>query len=495
MLSRDESFYDRSRGAARAEEMTRFVPCDGPEYGYADREIPMLVGADRARGLARDTPPLFTTNNPSSFEQSLIRNIVDIASKGAGFLLNIGSADVGSIPQSERARLAAITTWLQVNGESIYGTRPAPFNRLGFDGRCLRSFNTLYVHVFAWPGDSIFLPGLTTKALYAESVADGERLRIAQTKQGLTIGQPFQVDPFDTVLRVRLSDKPALNGYEIPISIDACHGATLDLTEARVHDSAGSDEAGGSADCDKAALGRRCRVSWPVRFSEPGRYLVYMTCANGSSIGPASYRISCGESEIEGLVAPTDSWTDFRNVLAGVIDVQSSSEAVLCVGPRHAGRNGSFPRIRAVGLSPVAAARPAPHGTVFLIAELACGIGSTFRVESGSMAPYVGNWIDARDYLAWEAVLPSANEYDAWIEQACPNDIAGSTYTFGTAAGSIECKVVGTGGWSCFQTQHLGKINLRAGAQIVTVKPLNKAGVAVMNFRKIILRPSSPRAR
>ena len=56
----------------------------------------------------------------------LIRNLVDIVSKGGNYLLNIGPDAEGAIPQPSIERLQAMGAWLDLNGESIYGTQPGP---------------------------------------------------------------------------------------------------------------------------------------------------------------------------------------------------------------------------------------------------------------------------------------------------------------------------------------------------------------------------------
>ena len=54
--------------------------------------------------------------------ETLLRNLIDIASKGGNYLLNVGPDATGVIPQPEQERMLAIGKWLKVNGEAIYGT-------------------------------------------------------------------------------------------------------------------------------------------------------------------------------------------------------------------------------------------------------------------------------------------------------------------------------------------------------------------------------------
>jgi alpha-L-fucosidase len=126
--------------------------------------------------------------------QSLIRKLIDIASKGGNFLLNVGPTAEGDIPKPSIDRLNAIGKWLSVNGDAIYGTIDGPFKHLAW-GRSTAKGNKIYLHVFDWPQDRRLLVPM----------------RNAPTKAYLLGGSQVSVDfaPSPKALTLRLPDIPA----------------------------------------------------------------------------------------------------------------------------------------------------------------------------------------------------------------------------------------------------------------------------------------------
>ena len=140
----------------------------------------------------------------------LLRQFIDVASKGGNLLLNIGPTGEGEIPPQALGCLEKFGAWMKVNGEAIYGTSASPFAFLPFDGRCTRRGQTLYLHVFKWPKNgSVRLP-VTNPAKRAWILENpGQPLPTRQTPGGIEITLPKDApDPVASVIAVEIEGEP-----------------------------------------------------------------------------------------------------------------------------------------------------------------------------------------------------------------------------------------------------------------------------------------------
>jgi alpha-L-fucosidase len=150
--------------------------------------------------------------------ETLIHNLVDIASKGGNYLLNIGPKEDGTFPQESIDRLQQIGTWMKTNGEAIYATKASPLEPLAW-GRCTRKESngntTLYISVFDWPVDGkLFIPGIGNPLTSIKLLAGGD-IKAKQENGGLQIKLPEKApDPIATVIKLELKGMIATNALK-----------------------------------------------------------------------------------------------------------------------------------------------------------------------------------------------------------------------------------------------------------------------------------------
>src|SRR5262249_21379488 len=143
----------------------------------------------------------YDTNFKST--QKLLRNLIDIASKGGNYLLNVGPTSEGEIPQPEQDRLLEIGKWLKVNGEAIYGASASPFEKQLKWGRCTRKGDTLYLHVFNCPQDGkLLVPLLNAKATAALLTEPNKSLNVSTSDKGMIIDVPATAPDADATVIV-----------------------------------------------------------------------------------------------------------------------------------------------------------------------------------------------------------------------------------------------------------------------------------------------------
>lgn len=167
------------------------------DFSTPEQKIPAtgLPGKDWETCMTMNTTWGYKSfDNKWKSTETLLHNLIDIASKGGNYLLNVGPTSLGEIPEPSVERLAEIGKWMKMNGESIYGTTASPFKELSW-GRCTKKVSrngaTLYLHVFDWPADGkLVVPGLKSKIESAYLLANHSKLKASPDADGVLVSVP-----------------------------------------------------------------------------------------------------------------------------------------------------------------------------------------------------------------------------------------------------------------------------------------------------------------
>ena len=289
--------------------------------------------------------------------EMLIRNLVDIASKGGNYLLNVGPTSEGLIPAPSVERLKEIGKWMKVNGEAIYGTTASPFKRLPW-GRCTKKLTPdgaiLYLHVFNWPEDGkLLVPGLKNAAQRAQVLRDAKRTPLATelSTEGLTISLPAGApDPVSST--IVLSIKGALEIEQPGIAQDYDGSVVLPASEARLHGNEIKYETGQQRNNLGFWTNPADWADWEFKVTRPGKFEV---TAEVASLDSASLKVSIGKSNCTGAAPATGDYGKFKVAKLGTLEIASTGKVTLVVRPV---KDGWYPlNLKAIRLKPIIAAQ------------------------------------------------------------------------------------------------------------------------------------------
>ena len=224
-------------------------------------------------------------NNWKSTE-TILRNLIDIASKGGNYLLNVGPTSEGVIPEPSQERLKQIGDWMKVNSDAIYGTSPSPFRKYSFDGRVTIKGNKMFLHVFNWPSDGVKIAGIKSPLVSAK-LLDGEtdvKVMADKDQNGspvLTIAAPQKTDPIATVVALEFKSAPEIDLGATAVHAEQDGSITLKATDAVVN----GRKAKFAGDYVGTWSDNRDAVLWDFVPKATGKYRVEMTYASPGVVG------------------------------------------------------------------------------------------------------------------------------------------------------------------------------------------------------------------
>ncbi len=166
----------------------------------------------------------------------VLLTLLDVASKGGNYLLDVGPTALGTIPEVAAGNLVTVGRWLKANGEAVYGRGTSPFGE-GFPSygrspkddaarvphvpfanwRCTTAPGKLYFTVFHWPSTGLKLPRFGNEVTKAYLLGDpGQALTVVSVNGERVVQLPhYAPDVMATVVVVEISGEHAVVAAEV----------------------------------------------------------------------------------------------------------------------------------------------------------------------------------------------------------------------------------------------------------------------------------------
>jgi alpha-L-fucosidase len=151
--------------------------------------------------------------------KAVVRNLLTCTRDHGNYLLNIGPKPDGSIPEPSIDILTKVGKWTEKHGELIHKADRCQMKHSTF-ALFTRQGNTLYIHAYFWPGDTLAIGGLQQKVLSAKMYATGQSVKFEQEQWRVRFtGLPSQSpDPIATVLAVECDGEPTQDQTAIRVN-------------------------------------------------------------------------------------------------------------------------------------------------------------------------------------------------------------------------------------------------------------------------------------
>ena len=190
------------------------APIEGEDIQVFERDLP---GENKAGMSGQDigSLPLETcetmngmwgykiTDQNYKSAKELIHYLVKASGKNANLLMNIGPQPDGELPLVAVERMQEIGNWLQMYGETIYGTRGGCVEPHSW-GVTTQKQNKIYVHILNLQDKALFLPLENIKIKRIVDYIKRTPLEFHRHKNGVTLYLPDVPKDIDKVIEIEL---------------------------------------------------------------------------------------------------------------------------------------------------------------------------------------------------------------------------------------------------------------------------------------------------
>lgn len=267
--------------------------------------------------------------------ETLVQNLVDIASKGGNYLLNVGPTAEGLIPEPSIERLKNIGVWMDKNSESIYGTSASPCRTPAW-GRITTlkkgKNTTLYLNVFDWPeSGTIFLP-ITNKVTSCNLLVDkSQKYKTKTDEQGTTISLVGEApDAISSVVVLKLSGKPVVSDAD-KIKQNEDGTVLLPAQKSIINNVIGSHVTYNKVnDCIDQWSNKKATVDWDFTVDKAGTYTISMHIASEEE---SLIELIVAGQTIQTKLPATGGFKSYKTVNVGEVVIDKAGDHSIHLKP------------------------------------------------------------------------------------------------------------------------------------------------------------------
>jgi hypothetical protein len=115
--------------------------------------------------------------------------------------------------------------------------------------------------------------------------------------------------------------------------------------------------------------------------------------------------------------------------------------------------------------------------------------GEHLRYEPEPHKNVLGYWTDVADWANWEFEVTSPGRYEVEVQQGCGPGSDGADVAVIIGDQTLQFTVQDTGHFQQMILLTIGEVKLTVGKHTLAVRPQAKPGAAVMDLRRVVLRP------
>lgn len=296
--------------------------------------------------------------------KEIVENLIDIASKGGNYLLNIGPDSKGIIPAQTVKILKLVGEWMDKNGESIYGSSVSPIGRLPFkDARCTAKPEKLYIHLMEWPEGNKMVVPINAKVKSVYYLADPSKQELSfqhNESHDLIINLDIDnistdvIDPYSTTLVIEYSGE--LKPLSSDFLVDPAFPAFFDPMVAKT-----------SSDSLQYGFNKlwnehrgfeilkwkdTSKLSWDFRTIRDGIYEVEIDYAADENCLDNEMKLSVGDQTFSFKTENTGDWYKYQKTILGKVKIAQGTHARVVLTPQII-HGSKVMNIKSVALLPI----------------------------------------------------------------------------------------------------------------------------------------------